>query len=563
MHLPAQYRAAPSDDEEVEDEDTGDEVPTKMANTASGRAARIDAAEAAAAVTAARFVLETAEGSRDGQLSRGVQMRLPPQSRGVPPESGGGASAHTRQRQQSSRYLGVSWHKAGSSFQVQLYDEQTKRPQHIGSYASEEDAARAYDRAAVQAHGPGAKRNFPGEALSEPTVTAGEEQKQRGSSRYTGVTWCQDRSSWKVQLYDEQTKRQQHVGYFSSEEDAARAYDRAAVQAHGPGAKRNFPDEAIGELPVTVSVGRKKRRSFSSRYFGVSWNTATSSWRVQLMDPQTKRKQHIGTFASEEDAARAYDRAAVQARGPGAECNFTGEAISEPPVAVGEQRTFFFFFFGVSWNKSMLSWRAELWDPRTKRNQYIGCYVSEQDAARAYDCAALHVGGSGAKRNFPDEVPESGGRAHKKKRGSSRYFGVCWDKVSSSWRVQLTDPQTKRKQSIGSYASEEDAARAYDCAAVHVPGAKRNFPAEAISEPPVAVGVKRKQHSSRFIGVHWEKSRSSWRVQLTDSQTKRKQSIGSYASEEDAARAYDCAAVHTHGPEAKRNFPDEAIGELP
>jgi hypothetical protein len=43
-----------------------------------------------------------------------------------------------------------------------------------------------------------------------------------------------------VFLTNPQTKRQQHVGYFASEDDAARAYDCAAVQAHGSGAKRNF-----------------------------------------------------------------------------------------------------------------------------------------------------------------------------------------------------------------------------------------------------------------------------------------------------------------------------------
>lgn len=32
----------------------------------------------------------------------------------------------------------------------------------------------------------------------------------------------------------------QHIGYFASAEDATRAYDRAAVRAYGPGAKRNF-----------------------------------------------------------------------------------------------------------------------------------------------------------------------------------------------------------------------------------------------------------------------------------------------------------------------------------
>jgi hypothetical protein len=218
---------------------------------------------------------------------------------------------------------------------VQLRDPQTKRERHIGYFASEEDAARAYDCAAVQAHGPGAKRNFPGEATSEPPETVGEERKQRSSSRYLGVSWVTARSSFQVGLWDPQTKREQHIGRYASEEDAARAYDCAAVQAHGPSAKRNFPGEDISELPVTV--GEEKKRRGSSRYMGVYWDKANSAWRVLLTDPQTKRRQTIGRYASEEDAARAYDCAAVQAHGPDAKRNFPGEDISELPVSRGDE----------------------------------------------------------------------------------------------------------------------------------------------------------------------------------------------------------------------------------
>jgi AP2-like factor (euAP2 lineage) len=142
-----------------------------------------------------------------------------------------------------------------------MTDPQTKRGRQIGRYASEEDAGRAYDYAAVQAHGPGAERNFPDEPISEPPATVGEERKQRGSSRYIGVSWIKAKSSWRVDMRDPQTKRTQHIGYFASEEDAARAYDYAVVQAHGHGAKRNFPGEVSSEPPETVGEERKQRTS--------------------------------------------------------------------------------------------------------------------------------------------------------------------------------------------------------------------------------------------------------------------------------------------------------------
>jgi hypothetical protein len=236
----------------------------------------------------------------------------------------------------SSHYIGVTWNKAQSSWDVRLSDPQTKRSRFIGCFASEEDAARAYDCAAVQARGPGVERNFPGEAISEAPETVGEKLKQRSSSCYIGITWHKGHSAWRVKLWDPQTKRSRSVGYYTSEEDAARAYDCAAVQAHGPGAKRNFPGEAISEAPETV--GEKRKQRSSSCYIGITWHKGHSAWHVRLADPQTKRSWTVGYYTSEEDAARAYDCAAVQAHGPGAKRNFPGEAISEAPETVGEER---------------------------------------------------------------------------------------------------------------------------------------------------------------------------------------------------------------------------------
>jgi hypothetical protein len=65
-------------------------------------------------------------------------------------------------------------------------------------------------------------------------------------------------------------------------------------------------------------------------------------------------------------------------------------------------------------------------------------------------------------------------------------------------------------------------------------------------------------HSSRFKGVCWHKTCKAWVVGITVSGRKKKY-LGSYQSEEDAARAYDEAARVEFGEFAKLNFPAEVF----
>lgn len=62
-----------------------------------------------------------------------------------------------------------------------------------------------------------------------------------GSSQYKGVSWQKDRGKW--QAYIKAGKRMEHLGNFVNEEDAARAYDRAARNYFGEFAHLNFPEE--------------------------------------------------------------------------------------------------------------------------------------------------------------------------------------------------------------------------------------------------------------------------------------------------------------------------------
>ena len=62
-------------------------------------------------------------------------------------------------------------------------------------------------------------------------------------------------------------------------------------------------------------------RGVSSRYRGVHWSKSRSKWTAQIYDKD--RKIHLGYYADELDAARAYDDAARRMRGNAAVVNLS------------------------------------------------------------------------------------------------------------------------------------------------------------------------------------------------------------------------------------------------
>jgi hypothetical protein len=65
---------------------------------------------------------------------------------------------------------------------------------------------------------------------------------------------------------------------------------------------------------------------------------------------------------------------------------------------------------------------------------------------------------------------------------------------------------------------------------------------------------KRKNTSSRFMGVHFNKSRGLWSSNIRHQ--RKRTWLGCFDNEEDAAKAYDAAAKKYHGEFARLNFPD-------
>ena len=63
------------------------------------------------------------------------------------------------------------------------------------------------------------------------------------SSKYKGVHWHKRNHKWAVQVTCDHKRN--HLGYFGDEIDAAKAYDRAALELFGEFASLNLPEEKI------------------------------------------------------------------------------------------------------------------------------------------------------------------------------------------------------------------------------------------------------------------------------------------------------------------------------
>ena len=123
--------------------------------------------------------------------------------------------------------------------------------------------------------------------------------------------------------------KRQYLGYYATEEEAARAFDAKAAK-HGR--ELNFPDEwedvedieeeEEEEEDHDALRSKGKRKGFSSKYRGVYRHKGKGSrpWEVQIAIDG--KRQYLGYYATEEEAARAFDAKAAK---HGRELNFPDE----------------------------------------------------------------------------------------------------------------------------------------------------------------------------------------------------------------------------------------------
>lgn len=232
---------------------------------------------------------------------------------------------------------------------------------------------------------------------------ASQREKERTSSRFLGVSWDPRGKAWRIST--QAHGKRYNVAGLDNEEKAAILRDRLMLYLVGKSAPLNFPTRKLKPVSFEQLQLELRRARSASRYRGVWPQTVgeRDTWSAQII---IKRKGHfLGRYATERQAAVAYDRAAIHYLGARAKLNLPAAsrrlAAADAATLCAEahvevKKTKHSRFHGVTL-------QGQLWTAcivHRYQPHRLGSFATEEQAATAYDKAAVRLHGSKAKLNF-------------------------------------------------------------------------------------------------------------------------------------------------------------------
>jgi hypothetical protein len=280
---------------------------------------------------------------------------------------------------------------------------------YLGRWPSQREADIARDRAILKLkldwplRRPKEARKLGAATPKELVAEARALEKMGKSSRFEGVNWDGRKKTWTAGL--QHRGKRYALTSFREEEAAAVARDRLALHLWGKAAQLNFPKRRLKATSFEQLQSELREQRTASKYRGVSYdpNVQRFAWAAAItLDYEAV---FLGRYATERDAAVAYDRAALYYLGTRAKLNLPKVSRAMKPATAEQLRREVRVEFkkltksrfrGVKPNRNL--WAARI--RHRGKEHYLGSFVDDEEAAAVYDKAAVRLHGARARLNF-------------------------------------------------------------------------------------------------------------------------------------------------------------------